>query len=585
MKEASMAHAPRSRTRAFFAALTLVMALGTAFAGGAAAATNYGKISGVVVDPAGTPQMGANVTLIAEGLSAEYHTQFLTNQSGAFSNPRVPAGIYEVQVSLAGFLTKIQRHVRVSPNLTTILKVELATVFASLDRLRKGPQLPSGSDDWKWIIRASAAKRPVLQWADSTNDSAGGISDGGTGESTKRRAHAQLELASGSKHPGSISNRPDAPSTAFAYDQPVGNAGLLLFAGQVSYGNTIPATGIATVWIPSGDVAGAPVTEMVFRQTWLGANNLVFRGERISQRGSLEIGAHVNLRYSGEIISAQLGHSTQSIRPSADLQILISNNWQADVMVVSGGAASPLISSAGPSSAIAALDGFPVLMVNNGRPVLEGGWHEEIGVQHKIAPRTTVEAAAFHDHSAHTAVFGRGNVTSPDYLQDTFTNAFVYDGGSTDSWGARLAFKQRISESAEVAFVYAYGGALSPEELSLNGSLRDSLRLRYRHSVAGRVSAKVHRTGTQISASYKWMNGAAISPLDGVGEAFYDMDPYMTLSVRQPLPGSLWSCRWEALADVRNLFGQGYVSISTGDGRMVLMPATRSVRGGISFQF
>lgn len=580
-----MAHALRSQGWALFAALTLVFALGTAFAGDTQAATNYGKISGVVVDPSGTPQMGANVTLIAEGLSAVFHTQFFTNQSGTFSNPRIPAGIYEVQVSLAGFLTKIQRHVRVSPNLTTILKVEMATVFASLDRLRKGPQAPSGSDDWKWIIRASAAKRPVLQWTDSTNDSAGRISDGETGEAAKRRAHAELELASGSKHPGSISNRPDAPSTTFAFDQPVGSVGLLLFAGQVSYGNTVPATGIATIWMPAGDVAGAPVTEMVFRQTWMGANNLVFRGERIAQRGSLEIGAHANLRYSGEIISAQLGHSTQSIRPSADLQILISNNWQADVMVVSGGAASPLISSAGPSSAIAALDGFPVLMMSKGRPVLEGGWHEEVGVQHKIAPHAMVEAAAFHDHSAHTAVFGRGNVSSPDYLQDAFTNAFVYDAGSTDSWGARVAFKQRISESAEVAFVYAYGGALSPEELTLSGSLRDALRLRYRHSVAGRISGRVHRTGTQLSASYKWIGGAAVSPLDGVGEAFYDMDPYMTLSVRQPLPGSLWSCRWEALADVRNLFGQGYHPVNTSDGRVVLMPATRSIRGGISFQF
>jgi hypothetical protein len=579
-----MAHAMRSRERAFLAVFTVVLALATAFAGGAAGATNYGKISGVVVDPSGTPQMGANVTLIAEGLSAAYHTQFFTNQSGKFSDARIPAGIYEVQVSLAGFLPKIQRHIRVAPNLTTIVKVELATVFASLDRLRKGPESASGSADWKWVLRASAASRPVLQWTDSGKAAASALSDG-TGESTRRRAHAELELASGSKHPGSISNRPDAPSTAFAYDQPVGISGRILFAGQVSYGHAVPAAGIATVWMPAGDAPGGPVTEMAFRQTWLGAGNQVFRGERISQRGSIEIGGRATLRYSGEVISAQFGHSTQSIRPGADLEIQISNNWLANILVVSGGAASSLLSSGAPSSAIGELDGFPVLMMSKGRPVLEGGWHEETGVEHKISPHASVEAAAFHDHSANTAVFGRGNVSSPDYLQDIFTNAFVYDAGLTDSWGVRVAYKQRISESAEVAFVYAYAGALSPEDLAVNGTLHDALRLRYRHSLAGRVSTRVHRTGTQLTASYKWMSGAVVSPLDGVGEAFYDMDPYLSLSVRQPLPGSLWSCRWEALADVRNLLGQGIVPISTSDGRVVLIPASRSIRGGISFQF
>ena len=156
---------------------------------------------------------------------------------------------------------------------------------------------------------------------------------------------------------------------------------------------------------------------------------------------------------------------------------------------------------------------------------------------------------------------------------------------ASDSWGVRLAYKQRISDSTEVAVVYAYAGALSPEDIATNGQLRDAFRMRYRHSIAGRVSGRVHRTGTQLSASYKWLNGAAVTPQDAIGEVLYDMDPYLSVSVRQPLPGSLWSCRWEALADFRNLLGQGYIPINTSDGRVVLMPATRSVRGGISFQF
>jgi hypothetical protein len=41
----------------------------------------------------------------------------------------------------------------------------------------------------------------------------------------------------------------------------------------------------------------------------------------------------------------------------------------------------------------------------------------------------------------------------------------------------------------------------------------------------------------------------------------------------------------EALVDLGNLFAQGYVSIPTSDGRVILVPSYRYFRGGLSFQF
>jgi hypothetical protein len=71
--------------------------------------------------------------------------------------------------------------------------------------------------------------------------------------------------------------------------------------------------------------------------------------------------------------------------------------------------------------------------------------------------------------------------------------------------------------------------------------------------------------------------------MDEFGEAAYDLDPNLHLSVRQPLPGL--SGRWEALADFSNILAQGYVTVNGQSSPMMLVPVLRSFRGGVSFQF
>jgi hypothetical protein len=64
-------------------------------------------------------------------------------------------------------------------------------------------------------------------------------------------------------------------------------------------------------------------------------------------------------------------------------------------------------------------------------------------------------------------------------------------------------------------------------------------------------------------------------------------EPGLNVFIRQPIPmfPSLpW--RMEATADLRNLRAQGYLPISLGDGRRLLLLQTpRSFRGGLSFIF
>jgi hypothetical protein len=547
------------------------------------AGPNYGKLSGVVVDPSGRPQMGATVWILAEDASGAGTLQLLTNQHGVFSTDRLLPGLYSVRVTLTGFLPGIERHVRVSPNLTTLLKIELDSVFASLERLRRHPTQSTDSDDWKWVLRTSAATRPVLQWADGEVVS--------EDESTpaeaarQRRSRGRVELTSGARRPGSVSNLADSPATAFSYDERIGRASHLLVAGQMSYERAVAAS-IATLWLPSGDAGNGPVTSLVLRQSKLGPNGPTFRGVRMEHADQLALGDRFVLHYGAEYVLVGLGPSSSALHPRGELEMRVSPNWRASLMVATRPWSSDDdLRSGALQTALAELDAFPAVLWRNGHPVLEGGWHEEVAVERRLGAHATLQAAGFRESAQHLAVFGRGGTTNPDFFKDSFSSGFLYDGGASNSWGTRLAYRQKLSDDLEIAAVYAWAGALSLEDPAANVDLRDAMQTRYRHSLAGRVSGRIRKTGTRMAASYKWVDGSIVSRQDIFGETAYQLDPFFNVSVRQPLPNFFNGGRWEAQADFRNLLAQGYVSVNGRDGRVVLVPAFRSFRGGVSFQF
>src|SRR5262249_7567329 len=139
------------------------------------------------------------------------------------------------------------------------------------------------------------------------------------------------------------------------------------------------------------------------------------------------------------------------------------------------------------AAAIDQLDAFPTIMYRDGKPVLQGGYHEEIAGERKIGTNGKVSIAAFHDDSRHTAVFGKGdNLPSGDYFQDVFSNTFAYDGGAMNSWGTRVAYQEKFGNEFTITTVYAFGGALTPEGDG-DGTLRESLKTVARHSLGANI--------------------------------------------------------------------------------------------------
>ncbi len=547
-----------------------------------AAAPRAGKISGVVLDPSGTPQMGATVLIAAEQMQSSRPLELLTNAAGHFDCAELLPGLYSVRVTLAGFLPAIEEHIRVEDHRTTLLQIELGSIFASLERLRRQPNQNVDTDEWTWVLRTSSATRPVLRWDDGEVLLAGQQSQ--AEQRRKNQPRSMLELTSGARHPGSVSNLANSPSTAFAYDQGVGAHSHLLLAGQVSHESAATAGGMATIWVPSGDPNQGPITSLVLRESKLGPGGLTFRGLRMEHSNQLALGDRISVRYGAEYVMAGLEGNSSAVRPRAEVTVQLAPAWRASMIV----SASPWQDSADSTnpmqSALDQLDAFPTVLVRNGHSVLASDWHEELAVEHPVGPKASLVVSAFHDRARNTAVFGTGEVANPDFLQDFFSDAFTYDGGSFSSWGTRLAYRQKLTDNLDAAIMYAWAGALALDASSTSGDLRDILDTRYRHSLAARVSSHVPRVGTQVSASYKWVNRQVVSHQDAYGEATFGMDPNMNLIVRQPLP-SFFACRMVALVDLGNLLAQGYVPVTTRDGRVLLVPSYRSFRGGLSIQF
>lgn len=562
------------------AALGLLL-LASAFAAAPlGAAPSLGRLSGVVVDATGVPQMGASISILSEDVRGSAPMELLTNDRGVFTTERLLPGLYSVRVTLAGFLPAVERHIKVQASLTTLLKIELDSLLLSFDRLRRRPNDAVEADEWMWVLRTSAATRPVLRWADGEV-----VLDGettGAEAAKKNRPHGRLELTAGARRPGSVANLPDAPSSAFAYQQRIGRRGQLLLAGQMSYERSATA-GFATTWLPAGE--DGPRTTLMLRQSNLAPGGPNFRGLRMQHENQWRVADRITLRYGAEYIRAGLGHSASSLVPQAEMVIQVARRWRASLTVASRPWSSAGQTAGALESALMQLDAFPAVLLRDGRPLLAGGWHEEFAVEHQLGPNSSIVAAAFRDRSRNTAVFGRGSVASPDFFQDYYSGGFAYDGGHLNHWGTRLAFRQKFADGTEAAVVYALAGALVPQESASELHLRDLFEARNCHSVAARISTRLPMTSTRLAASYKWVGGEVVSRQDPFGEITYQVDPQLNLTVRQPLPTFLFPGKLEALADFRNLLAQGYVPMSTTDGQVVLMPAFRSFRGGFSFQF
>jgi len=555
--------------------LGVVVLLALLSAATAAGQSRSGRLAGVVLDFAGKPQMGATVWVAAEGPAGSTTIRARTNQAGRFLLDKLPVGAYTIRVTLAGFLPALSRNVVVSANATTVLKLELDSVFSSVARLRQPSKAGSEPDDWDWVLRTSSDTRPVLRWRDDADDAS--IADASAHPKAPR---ARVQLTSGGTEPGVVSS---LTQSGFAYDQPIGGYGKLLLAGQFSY-DASGTAGLATTWAPFGSSAGAPRTTVALQQYRLGEQGPMLRTMRSEQTGSLHVSDRITIHYAAEYVWLSLRDSSSALLPRADVTVRLATGWTATVFAGSLPARGQYGAAADLESALSALAVFPAVMFRDGSPLIGNSWHEEFRLERRMGKNSQLSIAGFRDQSSHTPVFAT-SVSADVAPIDALAIPHAVDGGGISNYGARAAFHQKLTENLEAALIYAWAGALNADQTLDGAALANLLRERYRNSVAMTAAGHIPKTRTRFTASYKWVNGLDASRQDPYGEALYDADPFLNVSVRQALPAFLGGGKLEAVADLLNVLGQGTVYRNTPDGRLGLTPAPRVLRGGLSFQF
>jgi hypothetical protein len=194
------------------------------------------------------------------------------------------------------------------------------------------------------------------------------------------------------------------------------------------------------------------------------------------------------------------------------------------------------------------------------------------------------------DRVSDPALTGVGELTTDNgnVLPDLYSGTFTYQGNDFQTQGVRLVLQRQFNSELTGTFDYEYGGVLdlAQPNVSLQNVSQWSLT-RKRQGVAGKITGIVPRSKTRWMASYRWVNGEALTPVDRFNASAGRADPYLNLFFRQPIPGTgFFPGHVEAIVDLRNLLAQGYVPVLGHDGHTVyLVQSARAVSGGVAFTF
>lgn len=568
----------------------------------------YGKILGVVTDATGIPQMGAVVSLFDR--QEKFRLRVLTDERGMFLFDDLAAGAYSVRVSLSSFVPVLRSNILVQPGERSLLNVNLATLFSSIELVYPWPtQTAIMSDDWKWVLRTSNATRPVLRLLPELQQ-VGGVSARSTwtqGLFSDTRGMVKVSAGEGGRVT-SFGNESDL-GTAFALATSLYGKNQLSVSGNVGYGaqTGMPSAGFRTSY-SRGQGVNSPEVTLTMRQLFLPGRV----GNALGSGSSVGIPALKTMSLSfddtaalTDSLSLDYGFSLDSVTffdrlnyasPYARLKYTISDGETIE-LGYSSGVPRADIGQSGTSDAlqseITALALFPRVSMMSGRAKVHRAENYEIGYTRIVGSRTFRAAVSRENvrNAALTMTGGSGLFSSSDVLPDLFSNSSVFNAGSYQSLGYMASMTQELGSHLRATAMFSSGGALvSAQDKPVSGSpdeLRAMIRQGRRRGITAQVAGTSSWTGTNFVASYQWSDGRAATPAHYYMTQRMRADAGLNIYVRQPLPViSSLPVRFEASADLRNLLAQGYLPFTSPDGQMVfLMHTPRSVRGGLSFIF
>ena len=533
-----------------------------------------GAISGYVRDASGIPQMGAVVEIVG---SAAHSLTVFTDGAGFFTAGDLLPGFYSVKVSAASFLPALREKVGLHPGSNVHLNITLNTL---LNAIRVGPLRGAGDDDdWKWTLR-SVANRPVLRVLD---DPAFGAEQQG------HDLKASLSFLAGSAA-GGYGSGSDV-STSFSVERSIFSADRVGFSGNVGYGDGLPAAVLRAMYshrMPDGSGPSMAITMRRFAPSDPNLHYAALQALALNAGDDISIGDVVELKFGSELQTIQfLGHVT-AFRPYGSVGVHPSPNTMVEYDYATS--LPNTRAEKGFDSAPADLsEADPRISMTNFTTRLERAHHQELNVSRRIG-KNNMQVAVYSDRVANTALTGTGTVTAAggSLLPDLYSGTFTYAGDTLNARGLRVVLERKFSSDLTATLDYAFGGVLDLGKPDVQiQDVPQWLTTQRRHALAAKFSGTLPGAHTRWIASYRWVNGQALTPVDMFNASPGQSDPYLNVFVRQPIPTlGFLPAHMEMLVDLRNLLAQGYVPVMGQDGQTVyLVQAARSIRGGVTITF
>ena len=528
-----------------------------------------GAISGYVRNITGAPQMGAVVQILG---AANRTLTVFTDEAGHYTATGLLPGLYTLKVTAPSFLPALREKIGIRPGGSINVNITLSTLLGAM---QLGPirALPD-DDDWKWTLR-SVANRPILRFDDIA-----------PAEKQNHDFSGTVAFVAGSAA-GGYGTGSDM-TTSFTLERSIFSEGHLALSGDVAYGDSLPSAVLRTRYshrLQNGSLPSMALTLSRFAPTDPNLHNAALQALALSAGDDMVVGDVLELKFGSELQTIQfLGH-INAFRPYAAADFHLTPNTVVEYDYTTS--RPDTRTEKGFDSAPADLsETNPRVSLIGYSPRIESAHHQEVSVSQRVG-KTNVQVAMFSDHITNPALTGLGDVTAAGgfLLPDMTSGTFSYTGRNLDTNGVRVVLAHKFASDLTATLDYAYGGVLdlSRTDVPLQQA-QQWISTERRHALAAKLSGTVDRTHTRWIASYRWINGSALTPVDMFNSSPGQSDPYLNIFIRQPIPA--FGGRIEALIDIRNLLAQGYVPVLGQDGQTVyLVDSARSVRGGVAFTF
>ena len=555
--------------------------LGIALALPVLAADRPGSITGYVRSAAGVPQMGAMVEVLG---TAAHNLRVFTDENGFYSASGLLPGVYSVKAYSTSFLPALREHVGLRPGSSVMVNLKLSGLFEAIQL--PAMRGPADDDDWKWVLR-SASNRPILRMLE--NGSLAAASAGDKHNADKHDLKGTLSFVAGSAS-GGFGSSSDM-NTGFSLERSLFSSGTVALRGNVGYNGGSPNTVLRASY--SHTMADGSKPEMAFTMRRLAAPGIngygtALQAMALSASDKFSLGDILELRFGSELQTIQFLGRVTAFRPFGSADLHLSPNTvleyryttsEPDSRVEKGFDSAPAdLSESGPRVSMASFSS-----------TVERAHHHELSLSHRMGD-TSVQVAMYTDRVADPALTGVGDTSADtgDVLPDMYSETFTYRGKELDARGMRVVLERKLASDLTATLDYGYGGVLdlSKTDVALQDARRETY-VRDRHTASAKFSGTLPGAKTRWIASYRWISGQALTPVDMFNQSAGQSDPYLNFFIRQPIPGTgFLPGHMDAVVDIRNLLAQGYVPVMGQDGRTVyLVQSARTVRGGVAFTF